>query len=87
MAARIDPQHISARHQPLHHFVAKSEWSDTAVMAGVPMGVVLADTGYGDETAFREGITAITIERSTRTYPGTLSALQLDKAEVNFVAQ
>ena len=40
-----------------------------------------------DETAFREGITAITIERSTRTYPGTLSALQLDKAEVNFVAQ
>lgn len=35
MAARVDPLHASARHQALHHFVAKSEWSDTAVMAGV----------------------------------------------------
>jgi SRSO17 transposase len=170
MAARVDPLHASARHQALHHFVAKSEWSDTAVMtrvrdwvmpwlgldsgcywiiddtgfpkkgkhsvgvarqycgqlgkqdncqvavslslasaqgsipiayqlylpkdwaadpvrrkaagvpqaqafatkpeialaqmrqavaAGVPMGVVLADAGYGDETAFRDGITAL----------------------------
>ena len=35
MAARVDPLHASARHQSLHHFVAKSEWSDTAVMAAV----------------------------------------------------
>jgi SRSO17 transposase len=35
MAASLDPQHVSARHQALHHFVAKSEWSDTAVLAGV----------------------------------------------------
>ena len=35
MAARVDPLHASARHQALHHFVAKSEWSDTTVMAGV----------------------------------------------------
>ena len=35
MAARVDPLHASARHQALHHFVAKSEWSDRAVMAGV----------------------------------------------------
>jgi SRSO17 transposase len=35
MAARVDPLHASARHQALHHFVAKSEWSDTAVMARV----------------------------------------------------
>ena len=35
MAARIDPLHASARHQALHHFVAKSDWSDRAVMAGV----------------------------------------------------
>ena len=35
MAARIDPLHASARHQALHHFVAKSEWSDAAVMARV----------------------------------------------------
>ncbi|MGH9570383.1 MAG: IS701 family transposase [Candidatus Angelobacter sp.] len=35
MAARVDPLHASARHQALHHFVAKSEWSDKAVMARV----------------------------------------------------
>lgn len=35
MAASLEPQHVSARHQALHHFVAKSEWSDTAVLAGV----------------------------------------------------
>ena len=35
MAARIDPLHASARHQALHHFVAKSEWPDAAVMARV----------------------------------------------------
>ena len=40
MAARVDPLHASARHQSLHHFVAKSEWSDTAVMAGVRDWVV-----------------------------------------------
>ena len=28
MAARVDPLHASARHQSLHHFVAKAEWSD-----------------------------------------------------------
>ena len=35
MVACVDPLHASARHQALHHFVAKSEWSDTAVMARV----------------------------------------------------
>ncbi len=35
MAARVDPLHASARHQALHHFVAKSEWSDAAVIARV----------------------------------------------------
>jgi SRSO17 transposase len=35
MAACIDPLHASARHQSLHHFVAKSEWSDTVLLAGV----------------------------------------------------
>ncbi len=28
MAARVDPLHASARHQALHHFVSKSDWSD-----------------------------------------------------------
>jgi SRSO17 transposase len=172
MAARVDPLHASARHQALHHFVAKSEWSDSAVMArvrdwvmpalgldsarywiiddtgfpkkgkhsvgvarqycgqlgkqdncqvavslslasaqgslpiayqlylrdragvprtqafatkpeialtqirqaidrGVPMGVVLADAGYGDETAFRDGITALGMLYAVGIRPGT----------------
>ena len=28
MAARVDPLHASARHQSLHHFVAKAQWSN-----------------------------------------------------------
>src|ERR1039457_3747835 len=40
MAARVDPLHASARHQALHHFVANSEWSDSAIMAGVRDWVV-----------------------------------------------
>ena len=182
MAARVDPLHASARHQALHHFVAKSEWSDTRVMArvrdwvmpflgldsgrywiiddtgfpkkgkhsvgvarqycgqlgkqdncqvavslslassqgsipiayqlylpkdwagdavrretagvpetqafatkpeialgqirqaieqGVPLGVVLADAGYGDETAFRDGITALGMLYAAGIRPGT----------------
>ena len=35
MAANLDRLHVSARHQALHHFVAKFEWSDTAVLARV----------------------------------------------------
>lgn len=35
MAANLDPLHVSARHQALHHFVARSEWSDAAVLARV----------------------------------------------------
>lgn len=35
MAVRVDPLQASARHQALHHFVAKSEWSDIQVMARV----------------------------------------------------
>ena len=34
-AARIDPLHAGARHQVLHHFVPKSEWPDSAIIAGV----------------------------------------------------
>src|SRR5580700_372366 len=35
MAAHIDPLHASAKHQSLHHFVAKAEWSDKAIMRRV----------------------------------------------------
>jgi SRSO17 transposase len=35
LAACSDPLHVAAKHQSLHHFVAKSEWSDIAVMGRV----------------------------------------------------
>jgi len=34
MAARVAPGRVQAAHQSLHHFVAKAEWSDAAVLAG-----------------------------------------------------
>ncbi len=37
LAAHLEPERVSARHQSLHHFVAKSEWSDTA-RAGAALG-------------------------------------------------
>lgn len=40
MAARIDPFHASARHQALHHFVAKAGWSDEEMLRGVAQWVV-----------------------------------------------
>lgn len=42
MAAHVGPLHASARHQARHHFVAKSECSDTTVMAGVRDWVIPA---------------------------------------------
>ena len=35
MAARMQPGRVQATHQSLHHFVAKSDWSDEAVLAAV----------------------------------------------------
>jgi SRSO17 transposase len=35
MAARMQPARVQAAHQSLHHFVAKSEWSDDTVLAAV----------------------------------------------------
>ena len=32
MAARLDPIHVQARHQSLHHLVAQAGWSDAAVL-------------------------------------------------------
>lgn len=58
MAASLEPQHVSARHQALHHFVARSEWLDEAVLERVRQWVtpwlgleggcywIVDDTGY-----------------------------------------
>lgn len=40
MAARVDPMRASARHQALHHFVAKAQWSHTEMLRRVAQWVV-----------------------------------------------
>ena len=32
MAALIDPRHVGARHQSMHHFVAMADWDDASVV-------------------------------------------------------
>ena len=51
MAAHIDPMHASARHQALHHFVAKADWSDAALMQRVREWVVPALAKYAADEA------------------------------------
>src|SRR5436309_9123105 len=33
MAAKIDPRHVAARHQSMHHFVAQAPWEPAPVLA------------------------------------------------------
>jgi SRSO17 transposase len=40
MGARVDPLHASARHQSLHHFVAKADWSDEELLRRVSQWVI-----------------------------------------------
>jgi SRSO17 transposase len=42
MAARVEPGRVQAAHQSLHHFVAKADWSDAAVLALVRAQVLPA---------------------------------------------
>ena len=35
LAAHLEPENVSARHQSLHHFVSNSDWSDTALLQQV----------------------------------------------------
>jgi SRSO17 transposase len=35
LAASVDPEHVSATHQSLHHFVAKAPWSDEVLLCRV----------------------------------------------------
>jgi SRSO17 transposase len=35
MAARLAPEDVSAKHQPMHHFVAKAPWEEPALLCAV----------------------------------------------------
>ncbi len=70
MAARVDPLHASARHQALHHFVAKAEWSDAEVLRRVCQWVVPhIDFSRGgwwiiDDTGFpKKGVHSVGVAR------------------------
>src|SRR3954453_6938143 len=52
MAARLDPQHVQAPHQSLHHFVAKAPWDDAAGLTAVREQVLPALTRHGPITAW-----------------------------------
>ena len=76
MAARVDPLHASAKHQSLHHFVAKAQWSDQELLRRVAQWVVpVMAFGAGgwwivDDTGFpKKGTHSVGV---TRQYCGVL---------------
>ena len=52
MAARMQPGRVQAAHQSLHHFVAKSDWSDAAVLGVVRARVLSIIEQHGPIWAF-----------------------------------
>jgi SRSO17 transposase len=47
MAARLDPAHVQAKHQALHHMVAEADWDDAALLAAVRAEVLPAIERHG----------------------------------------
>src|SRR3990172_2926950 len=52
MAARVHPQDVRSAHQSMHHLVADSEWSDTALLAAVGCEVVPVLSEAGQAPCF-----------------------------------
>ena len=59
IAARVEPGRVQAAHQSLHHFVAKADWSDEALLAVVRTEVLPQIERHGpirawivDDTSF-----------------------------------
>lgn len=71
MAARIDPGRVQAKHQSLHHVVAKAEWDDAAMLAAVRARVLPAIERHGpatywiiDDTSFpKQGLHSVGVAR------------------------
>ena len=71
MAARVEPGRVQAAHQSLHHFVAKADWSDEAVLAMVRAEVLPAIERQGpirawivDDTGFpKKGVHSVGVAR------------------------
>lgn len=52
MAARVHPQDVESAHQSMHHLVADSDWSDTALLAAVAHEVVPVLSCQGQAPCF-----------------------------------
>ena len=52
MAARVDPRHVRARHQSMHHFVANAAWDDVAILRAARETVLAALERHGPVAAW-----------------------------------
>lgn len=52
MAARVDPRHVSARHQSLHHFVAKAPWEAEDLLRAASDAALAALERHGPVAAW-----------------------------------
>ena len=52
MAARVDPRHVRARHQSMHHFIANAAWDDAAVLRVARQTVLAALARQGPVAAW-----------------------------------
>jgi SRSO17 transposase len=70
MSALVEPRHVGARHQSMHHFVANVEWDDMAVLKiarrhvldamerhGAGAGWIIDDTGIPKKGRHSVGVT------------------------------
>ncbi|MCB4825637.1 IS701 family transposase, partial [Roseicella aerolata] len=71
MAARIEPARVQAKHQSLHHVVAKAAWDDAALLRAVREQVLPAIERHGlvrywivDDTGFpKQGTHSVGVAR------------------------
>ena len=66
LAARVDPQRVSARHQSLHHFVALAPWEDRALLR-------IADRAVLDQMDRHGGVMAWSLDDTGIPKKGTHS--------------